>query len=185
MTTSQLPLSGGTLRAQRGNPFYVDVVDTSTVVRNATLAVDVPQGNLLLTSSGAKSNLSAYDEVMEGHLVSEEGASVVIYFCDVTKLIGNIRPTPGPGKAKAPGTALYIDGTSIWAVNGNSMLHVLHTKGLMKDGERFDVTTQGKGGTICRKEKSVYTMTVTGRYRANADFRGVGIADEFSTHVAE
>nr|WP_308695703.1 hypothetical protein [uncultured Stomatobaculum sp.] len=184
-TAPQLLLSGGTLRAQRGNLFYVDAADASIVVKNVTLAVDVSQGNLLLASNGAKSSLSAYGEMMEGHLVSEEDASAAVYLRDVTKFTGDIQLTPGPGKAEAPGIALYIDGTSIWVVNGNSTLRALYAEGLVKDDKGLDVTIQGQDGTVYRKGKSAYTVTVTGEYKTSADFRGAGTADEFSAHAAE
>ena len=55
----------------------------------------------------------------------------------------------------------------------------------MKDDKGLDVTIQGKDGTVYRKGKSAYTVTVTGEYKTSADFRGAGTADEFSAHAAE
>lgn len=181
----QLLLSGGTVRAQRGNLFYVDGADAAVVVKNVVLAVDAAQGNLFLASNGARSSLSTYGEIMEGHLMTEEDASASIYLREISKFTGDILQMPGPGKAEAPGIALYIDGTSIWVVSGNSTLRALYAEGLVKDGKGLDVTIQGEDGTVYQKGSSAYTVTVTGEYKTSADFSGAGTADEFASHAAE
>ena len=182
---AQLLISGGTVLTQQGHLFYADGAAATVVVKGSTFAQDSAESDLFRASNGAKSSFIVYGEIMEGHIGTDADASLKLYLRDISKFTGDIVEEAGPGNAEAPGTTLYVDGTSIWVVSGDSKLRALYAEGLVKDTEGLDVTIQGEDGTVFRKGDSRYKVTVTGEYRTSADFSGVPSADEYAAHAAE
>ena len=195
---STFVMDGGEIVAENGGIFYSTNTESEFVLRNVEIMYPEDCEFLLKVTgnsnergwgqsgdNGADTVFTAISQTLQGDVYWDSISTLDLYLAEGSTLQGAvIDDESNAGSGGSGYCSVYIDEDSAWIVTGDSTVTNLCAEGTVRDAEGNTVTINDADGNELVEGESIYTVTVTGTYAAEADMSGAGsIPDQDSFTV--